>query len=180
MCTSLRGYPEEQSVSTSTVPRSAGAPATAAGLLPERLVNASSVVAAVVCLALLAWGHLGLGAALVPPNPGPPVQTAVAGPYRVTLRAGPAPLTAAGPNTLSFAVADQAGHPFAGAKVALAATMTTMPMDAADLQAIPAGPGRFDVHPRFSMAGDWRLTLSVSQPGQPWRSVTFTIGVRWR
>ena len=39
------------------------------------------LAAGLICLLLLAWGHLGLGALLFPPAPTQAQQTVVAGPY---------------------------------------------------------------------------------------------------
>jgi hypothetical protein len=77
----------------------------AAKRLPARsradvLARGGILAAGLACLLLLAWGHLGLGALLFPPAPTVAQQTAVAGPYRVTLRLESGQPTARGPNTL--------------------------------------------------------------------------------
>jgi hypothetical protein len=39
--------------------------------------------------------------------------------------------------------------------------------------------GKYTAHPIFSMAGPWRLTVTITTPGQPPVHATFRVGVRW-
>ncbi|HEX8033319.1 MAG TPA: FixH family protein [Ktedonobacterales bacterium] len=136
---------------------------------------------ALMCFALLAWGHLGLGAWIMPPAGTAQEQVAPAGPYRVALRLDSGQLTARGPNTVSFVLKDVAGHPVEGATVVVAPSMATMAMDAPAVGAPARGNGRYEAHPVFAMAGEWRLRVRVrvAAPGQPERTATFAAGVRW-
>jgi hypothetical protein len=145
----------------------------------DRLVAASIVGAGIVCLSLLAWGHLGLGTRLFPPAATAPQQVAVAGPYRVTFLAASGQFTMAGPNTAAFTLRDQSGRAVSGVTLHLLPTMTTMAMDATDTGVQAAGNGEYRAHPRFSMAGEWRLTLLISVPGSVDQRASFTVGVRW-
>jgi len=137
------------------------------------------LAAGLACLLLLAWGHLGLGALLFPPAPTVAQQTVVAGPYRVTLRLESGQPTARGPNTLVLSLQDQAGHSITGASLRVTPVMTTMPMNAPDLEGQAHGGGQYIIHPVFGMAGDWRLAVSIAAPGRPAIQVSFAVGVRW-
>lgn len=145
----------------------------------DRLALAGIWGAALVCFALLAWGHLGLGAWIVPPAASPEQQVASAGSYRVTLRLNSGQLTARGPNVISFALKDAAGHPIDGATLVVAPSMATMAMDAPAVAASARGGGFYEAHPVFAMAGEWRLRVTITPPGQPRQTATFPVGVRW-
>lgn len=144
----------------------------------DRLFRAVIVGVGVICLALLAWGHLGLGAWIMPPAPSAPEQQAVAGAYHVLLRADSGQLTAHGPNTVSFVVSDASGHPVTNATVLVAPAMTSMAMAAPSVSAAGSA-GRYSAHPLFGMAGQWRLNVSIAVPGAPVRHATFAVSVRW-
>jgi YtkA-like len=130
-------------------------------------------------LALLAWVHLGLGALLFPPAPGPVRQVATAGSLRVTLLTDSGEMLVGDHNTISLAVDDASGHAITGAKVTVAADMTTMPMPVPTVAATWAN-ARYIAHPIFSMAGPWQLTITVTAPGQPAVHARFPVIVRWR
>lgn len=135
--------------------------------------------AALICLALLAWGHLGLGAWIAPPGTTAQQQVASTGPYSVTLRLESGQLTARGPNTISFVLKDAAGHPVEGATLVVAPVMAAMAMDAPAVGASARGSGRYEAYPVFTMAGEWRLHVRIATPGQQERTATFAAGVRW-
>ena len=145
----------------------------------DLLARGGIVAAGLLCLLLLAWGHLGLGAWLFPPAPTVPQQQATVGPYQVTLALDSGQLTASGPNTISLRLQDRAGQAINGASLHVVSEMTTMPMTAPAVDALANGAGQYSIHPRFSMAGDWRLTITISAPGQPMQQATFSVGVRW-
>ena len=145
----------------------------------DRIVRSGIVGAGLLTLALLAWVHLGLGAWVMPPAPTATQQVMVAGPYQVTVRSDSGQLSAGGPNTLSVLVQNQARGPLKEVRLAMQATMTSMAMQAPTIAIIMAPEGFFIVHPRFGMAGDWRLTLIISGPGARPQDVTFIVGVRW-
>ena len=130
-------------------------------------------------LALLAWVHLGVGALLFPPAPDPAQQVANAGALRVTLHADSGEMIVGQHNTISLLVSDPAQHPVTGARVTVDADMLAMPMPVPTVSATWAD-GRYTAHPIFSMAGDWRLTVTITAPGQPTVHATFPVGVRWK
>jgi hypothetical protein len=156
-------------------PRSGGRGAAKA----ERFVSAGIVAVGVLCFALLAWGHLGLGTWLAPPASTAQQQVTTAGPYRVTLVADSGQLTARGPNALSFELRDRAGRPVSDAAIQAQPTMTTMAMDSPAIAVPAAGGGRYVAQPRFSMAGSWRLDLTITRAGAPAQHAAFVVGVRW-
>lgn len=129
-------------------------------------------------LALLAWVHLGLGALLFPPASGPARQVATAGTLQVTLWADSGEMLVGDHNTISLAVDDAAGKAITGARVTVAADMLDMPMPVPPVDATWAN-GKYIAHPIFSMAGPWRLTATITTPGQPPVHATFRVGVRW-
>ncbi|HLW03812.1 MAG TPA: FixH family protein [Ktedonobacterales bacterium] len=145
----------------------------------DYLAKGGILAAGLICLLLLAWGHLGLGAWLVPPAPTVAQQTAQAGPYSVALQLSSGQLKARGPNTLTLRLRDQAGHPVNGASLRVTPEMTTMPMAAPEATGQAQGTGQYLIHPLFGMAGDWRLDVTISAPGQPDARVSFPVGVRW-
>lgn len=148
----------------------------------DRIVRAGIVGSGVLCFVLLAWGHLGLGALLFPPAATAPQQLTEAGPYRVTFQSDSGQLTVRGPNTVSFILRDQAGKPITTAAVHVRATMSTMAMDAPPITLVAGGDGRYSAHPVFGMAGNWRLDVTISQPGQSIgqdQHTTFAVSVRW-
>jgi hypothetical protein len=136
------------------------------------------VSSALLVLALLVWTHVGLGALLFPPAPGPARQLASAGPYQVTMRADSGAMLVGDHNTLSLLVSDAAHHTVSTASVMVSAEMLTMPMP---VPAVPArwSHDRYSAHPVFSMAGPWQLTVTIRVPGEPTVHARFSIGVRW-
>lgn len=145
----------------------------------DRIARYGILGSGILCLLLLAWGHLGLGALIVPPAPTAAHQTATAGAYQVTLRLDSGQLTAGRHNTVSFEVRDRAGRPVTASDIHVQPIMTTMAMDAPAADVTPVAGGRYLAHPLFSMAGPWRLEVSVTAPGQPASTVSFDVGVRW-
>ena len=145
----------------------------------DYLAKGGILAAGLVCLLLLAWGHLGLGALLVPPAPTVAQQTVTAGPYTVTLQLQSGQLKARGPNTIVLRLQDQAGHPVNGASLHVTPEMTTMPMAGPDAAGLAQSAGHYIIHPIFGMAGDWRLDVSIAAPGQPGARASFPVGVRW-
>lgn len=146
----------------------------------DRLARGLILGAGALCFLLLAWGHLGLGALLIPPPRTAPHQVMSAGPLQVALALDSGQLTAAGPNTVSFTITDSAGHAITGATATAHPEMQTMAMDAPSVIATPDTTGRYLAHPRFAMAGDWRLVVTIARPGQASQTVTFPVTVRWR
>lgn len=145
----------------------------------DYLAGGGILAAGLICLLLLAWGHLGLGAWLFPPAPSVAQQTATSGPYHVTLQLTGGQLTAGGPNTLTLHLQDQAGHAINDASLHVTPEMTTMPMNVPAVDGQAQGAGAYLIHPLFGMAGDWWLNVSIAVPGQPDAQVSFPVGVRW-
>lgn len=145
----------------------------------DRLALGGIWSAALICFALLAWGHLGLGAWIAPPAATAQQQMVSTGPYRVTLRLDSGQLTARGPNAVSLVLKDSAGHPIEGATLLVTPVMATMAMDAPAVGASGRGNGRYEAHPAFAMAGEWHLRVRIATTGQPERTAIFTAGVRW-
>jgi len=154
-----------------------------AGAMPsplvDRLMRGIIFGGGAFVLALLAWGHLGLGAWLLPPAPSALHQTAVAGPYRVSLDAVSGQMTADGPNTITFTLHDAAGHPVPDATVHADLAMATMAMYAPTVAAQAQSNGTYRAHPIFGMAGIWNVTVVIAQAGQPEQRTTFQVSVRW-
>jgi len=145
----------------------------------DRLFPAFIVGSGVLVLFLLAWAHLGLGALLIPPTATAQRQVTTAGPYQVALVADSGQLTARGPNTLSFELRDQSGKPVNDAVIEAQPVMTTMAMNSATISSKSVGEGRYLAQPKFLMAGDWRLDLTITQPGATAQHATFVVSVHW-
>jgi len=145
----------------------------------DRIARYGILGSGMLCLLLLAWGHLGLGALIVPPAPTVALQTATAGAYQVTLRLDSGQLTAGRHNTVSFAVRDRAGRAVPASVIRVQPVMTTMAMDVPAADVTAAAGGRYLAHPLFSMAGPWRLDVSIAAQGQPTATASFNVGVRW-
>ena len=158
-----------------TTPKSAASATTRT----DRLARGVILAGGILVLGMLAWGHLGLGALLVPPAATATHQTVQAGPYQVTLRLDSGQLTARGSNIISLVVTDRTGHAINGAQVRIAPAMTSMPMAAPTVVATTGGGGTYTAHPLFGMAGPWQLDISIATPGHPAQRVAFAVGVRW-
>ena len=74
---------------------------------------------------------------------------------------------------------DQAGHAINGASLRVTPEMTTMPMTVPAADGLGQGNGQYLLHPAFGMAGDWRLNVTITAPGQPTMQASFPVGVRW-
>jgi hypothetical protein len=156
----------------------------AEGSPAERLARACIIGVGVLSLVLLAWDGLGLGAWLLPPAPSPTQRVLTAGPYRLAFRADSGQLTTGGPNIASVVVLanDGTGQIEPGTTISLQAEMAAMAMAAPRVPMSvedPRQPARYVAHPRFSMAGIWRLNLTISATGQPVQRATMTVSVRW-
>ena len=162
---------------TAAHPQTGGRGASTATI--DRVFPAIIIGSGLICFALLAWVHLGVGALLMPPAPTAQQQVTTAGPYHVTLIADSGQLTARGPNTLSFELRDQSGKPVSNAVIQAQPVMTTMAMESPALVVKAAGGGRYLAQPKFLMAGDWRLDLTITQSGAPAQHAAFVVSVRW-
>ncbi len=147
--------------------------------LGDRIIQNLIVGSGAAVLLLLLWVHLGLGALLFAPAATPPQMLAEAGPYIVTLIANSGQFVTGDSNVVSLGVRDHAGHPVADATVRVHADMTTMPMPVPDVMAAAQGNGRYRARLVFSMAGPWRLTITIATPDRIAVQVAFDVGVRW-
>lgn len=163
---------------TSSTPHAIGDAATRTAA-QDRLARRLILAAGALCFVLLAWGHLGLGALLLPPAQTAPQQVVTSGPLKASMALDSGQLIAAGPNTLSFTITDRAGHTIKDATITAHPIMRTMVMDAPSVSATPDGSGHYIARPKFAMAGDWRLDVTITRPGQQPRTVSFNVTVRW-
>lgn len=145
----------------------------------DRLFPAFIIGSGVLVFAMLAWAHLGLGALLMPPAATAQRQVTTVGPYQVVLVADSGQLTARGPNTLSFELRDRSGKPVSDAVIEAQPVMTTMAMESAAISMKSVGGGRYLAQPKFLMAGDWRLDLTITQPGATAQHAAFVVSVHW-
>lgn len=144
----------------------------------DRLAYGGIIGSGLVCFVLLAWGHLGLGALLFPPK-ATAAQVIRAGDFTVALRVDSPRLTAGGPNDVALTIHDAQGRPLDGASVLVQPEMVGMQMDVPSVAATSRGSGVYVAHPKFGMAGDWRLVVTVAPRGGPPQRAAFTAGVRW-
>lgn len=146
----------------------------------DRVMRGLIIGSGLLVLLMLAWAHLGFSAVLFPPAATPPRMVASGGPYTVTLNADSGQLVSGDGNVLSFDVRDSAGQPVKDATVRVHAEMTTMPMPVPDVAATAQGSGLYHARLLFSMAGPWRLTVTIATPAHADVRIAFNVGVRWR
>jgi hypothetical protein len=145
----------------------------------DRAAYAAIIGTGAICFVLLAWVHLGLGALLFPPVATARAQTATAGSYSLTLRLSSGQLSAAGPNAVILTIRDATGHALDAGSIEVRPVMTTMAMEVPSVSAASQGGGTFVAHPKFAMAGTWRLEVTVAPPGGAAHTASFNVGVRW-
>jgi hypothetical protein len=148
--------------------------------LSDRIMQGLIAGSGASVLLLLAWVHLGLGALLFAPAATPPRMLAASGPYVVTLVADSGQFVTGDGNLVSLCVQDRAGHPVAGVTARVHADMTTMPMPVPDANAAAQGDGCYGARLMFTMAGPWRLTVTIVIPGRVAIPVAFDVAVRWQ
>lgn len=87
-----------------------------------------------------------------------------------------------GKNTLTVKVTDQAGKPVTDAKVAFVTSMPAMPGMPGGMsleeEAKHTGNGEYEALVQIVMAGPWKAVVTVSRPGEPPTSATFSLTVR--
>lgn len=147
--------------------------------MQDRLARGGIISAGVLCFCLLAWAHLGVGAYFFPPAPTVSQQVARTDGFAVTLALSSGQLTAAGPNTLAITIDDAHHRAITDARVQASLVMTTMAMDAPSVSATLGSHDHYIAHPRFAMAGIWRVTLAFMRPDGVTHIVVFTVSVRW-
>ena len=70
-----------------------------------------------------------------------------------------------GPASITLKLADAAGKPVTGAKIAMEADMSHAGMSPVFAEAKEGEPGRYQAHLEFPMAGDWVVLLHITLPG---------------
>jgi hypothetical protein len=138
------------------------------------------VGAGLLVFGLLLWGHLGLGALLFPPANAAPIQTASAGPYAVSFARPASGFTAGMDNVALIRIRGSNGAQLERAEVSVRQAMTTMAMSGPPETVMSKGNGRYEAHLAFAMAGPWRVTIFIGQPGKAQYQVAFDAGVRWK
>lgn len=124
--------------------------------------------------ALVAAGCAAPAAAPAAPAAAP----AAGGPAQVTLTTNPDPAASSGETELVFEVKDSGGQPLTGATVKVSADMAAHSMGAMNGQATDQGNGRYATKVPFGMAGDWKITVEVSQGGNVLATKDFLVAVK--
>jgi YtkA-like len=108
------------------------------------------------------------------------VQSAQAGPYRLTLQVNPNPPITSHPATLSVQVVLRASQqPITNAHVILASNMETMDMGIDQVEARSQGNGIYLASVQFSMSGPWHVQVMIALPGSKQTlSTTFQVAVQ--
>jgi hypothetical protein len=70
-----------------------------------------------------------------------------------------------GPTLVTLRLADTTAKPVSGARIALEANMSHAGMAPVFGEAKEIGPGQYQAHLTFEMAGDWVILLHVKLPG---------------
>lgn len=130
-------------------------------------------------LVLFLFAHLGLGALLVPPVASARAQVVTAGPYRVRLVLDADVMTVGRQHTATITLSDSSGHTVTDAVVRVQPVMTSMPMSVPPAQVDPIGGGQYRMRPIWSMAGEWRLDVTIARRGQVDQHASFVVAVRW-
>ena len=91
------------------------------------------------------------------------VQTAQAGPYRVTIQVNPNPPLITQPATLLIQLLSNASQqPLTNAHVTLMSNMETMDMELDQVEAQSQGNGTYVAKVQFSMSGPWKVQVVVA------------------
>lgn len=147
--------------------------------LPGWAAHGVIVAGGAIVLTLMMWGHLGLGAWIAPAPPTAPRQVAMAGPYRVTLVLDTGQFTRGTNGAATLIVQEAAGQSVDGATVWVQPRMLTMGMQAPVVSGIAQGDGHYLVRPDLEMPGEWRLDVTLLQPGISDQHTSFDVNVRW-
>jgi hypothetical protein len=146
----------------------------------DRALSRMVVIGGVVCFALLAWAHLGLGALVAPPSRTATTQIGQAGPWRVTLTLASGQMAEGNANTVTLRIAATSGTLPSNTTIVLHQVMTTMPMAVPDVTATRQADGSFIAHPLFDMPGAWQIYVTIAIPGETPQRVTFPVSVQIR
>jgi hypothetical protein len=104
----------------------------------------------------------------------------MAGPYQVSFARPASGFTVGNGNTALITIRAGNGAELERAEVSARQEMTTMAMTVPAATITPQGSGRYEARMAFTMAGPWRVTITVGQQGQTQYQVTFDAGVRWK
>jgi YtkA-like len=81
-----------------------------------------------------------------------------------------------GPATVVLKLVDAGAKPVSGARITLEADMSHAGMAPVFQDAAETGPGQYQAHLRFGMAGDWVILLHVRLPGGQILERQFNVG----
>jgi YtkA-like len=126
-------------------------------------------------LLLITWlGTLLTNTFLNPPTL--QVQTAVAGPYQITLHVNPNPPSLTQPTQFSIQlVLKTSQKPVTGAQVMLTSSMDSMGMGPDNTTAHLQGNGTYLASVQFSESGTWLIQVTVLAPGEVPASAGFEV-----
>jgi YtkA-like protein len=125
-----------------------------------------AIALGIAFLILMIWIGTQLDS-FVPHHVTAQVQTAQAGPYRVTLQVNPNPPLTSQSTTLSIQVLVNASQqPVANAHITLASNMQTMDMGLDPVEAQSQGNGMYRATVQFAMSGPWQVQVVISLPGE--------------
>ena len=96
---------------------------------------------------------------------------------RLALDTTPNPPSSLDPTTFTVRASDAKGRPVSGATVSVRLDMPAMPMGDNGIGLKPGVVGAYTGTGRFTMAGDWRVTVTAAQGG---RSATQGFSLRVR
>lgn len=125
-----------------------------------------AIALGIAFLVLMIWIGTFLDSA-IPHGVSAQVQTAQAGPYRVTLQVNPNPPLTSQSTTISIQVLVNASQqPVANAHVTLTSNMQTMDMGLDPVEAQSQGNGMYLATVQFAMSGPWQVQVLISLPGE--------------
>jgi YtkA-like len=129
----------------------------------------------IVFLIIMAW----LGTMLtevIPRSPSAQVQTAQAGPYKITIQVDPNPPSTTKPTTLAVRVVHSDSQQLVtNAHVTVESSMETMDMGTDSADAHIQNNGTYSVPVQFSMSGSWQVRVLISVSGSKAESAVFEV-----
>lgn len=113
---------------------------------------------------------------LIPRRPSSPVQTQQTESYQITLRVSPNPPLLTGPAELSLQIIQRDSQQLVtNAQTIIHATMESMEMYTAPVEAMRQSNGNYLAHFQFTMSGAWQLAITITTPGEPDQQVLFEV-----
>jgi hypothetical protein len=111
-------------------------------------------------------------------HPTKSIQTAQAGPYRVTLQIVPNPPAITRPADLTFQIVHSATQQLiTNASVVVESDMESMDMSTDRVNASQQNNGTYLAHMPFTMSGIWQVRVAIAIPSMPSASAAFEIAV---